>query len=245
MSRHDFSARTKARSRAVDVLFEAHIKGLDDPPGLYGLAQERRVESVAQTPIPPFAQKIVEGVAEHLDLIDRTLATYAQGWSLGRMPKVDLAILRMGCWEVLFNEDVDGMTAISEAMKIARQKSTDESPRFINGLLAKINDLRQVILSNGQDAPGPQAAADSAAEAGPDAVTSADSPQAPANPDFAASRSTAGEQSGAGQAAEQGMEQDGMEQDAEPPQDEPALATGAPRLDAGKLLESLDLDKLE
>lgn len=147
MAKNSFSSRTKARARAVDVLFEARQKDLDDPAGIWGLAQERQVISTAQTTIPPYAVQICEGVADHLERIDAALSTYSQGWPLDRMPELDLAILRVATWEILYNDQIDGPTAITEAMKIAREKSTDGSAKFINGLLGRINDLRDALVA--------------------------------------------------------------------------------------------------
>lgn len=144
---HKLSSRTRARCRAVDVLFEARMRDLDDPPGIYGLAQERQAVSTAQTTIPPYAVEILEGVADHLERIDSALETYSRGWPLYRMPQVDLAILRVAVWEILFNPEVDGPVAIKAALEIASERSTDESPKFIHGLLGTINDLREALVA--------------------------------------------------------------------------------------------------
>lgn len=144
---HKLSSRTRARCRAVDVLFEARMRDLDDPPGIYGLAQERQAVSTAQTTIPPYAVEILDGVADHLERIDSALETYSRGWPLYRMPQVDLAILRVAVWEILFNPEVDGPVAIKAALEIASERSTDESPKFIHGLLGTINDLREALVA--------------------------------------------------------------------------------------------------
>lgn len=148
---HKLPSRTRARSRAVDVLYEAHLKDLDDSAGIYSLAKLRETETTAQTPMPPYAREILEGIAEHLDRIDAALATYSRAWSLHRMPEVDLAIMRVATWEILFNPDVDGPVAITAAMQLAAERSTDESPKFINGLLGTINDMREALVA--QDTP--------------------------------------------------------------------------------------------
>lgn len=144
---HKLPARTRARSRAVDVLYEAHVKELDDPAGIYSLARLRETETTAQTPLPAYAREILEGVADHLERIDAALATYSRAWSLHRMPEVDLAIMRVATWEILFNPDVEGPTAITAAMQIASERSTDESPKFINGLLGTINDVKDALVA--------------------------------------------------------------------------------------------------
>lgn len=150
---HKLPSRTRARSRAVDVLYEAHVKDLDDPAGLYSLAKLRENETTAQTPLPSYAREILEGVSEHLERIDAALTTYSRAWSLHRMPEVDLAIMRVATWEILFNPDVDGPTAITAAMQIAQERSTDESPKFINGLLGTINDVRDVLTASSISQP--------------------------------------------------------------------------------------------
>ncbi|MCI6584435.1 MAG: transcription antitermination factor NusB [Mobiluncus sp.] len=144
---HKLPARTRARSRAADVLYEAHLKGLDDPAGIYSLAKLRETETTAQSPLPAYSREILEGVADHLERIDAALATYSRAWALHRMPEVDLAIMRVAVWEILFNADVDGPTAITAALQIAEERSTDESPKFINGLLGTINDMREALVA--------------------------------------------------------------------------------------------------
>lgn len=151
---HKLPSRTRARSRAVDVLYEARVKSLDDPAGIYSLARLRETETTAQTPLPSYAREILEGVSEHLERIDAALSTYSRAWSLHRMPEVDLAIMRVATWEILFNPDVDGPVAITAAMQIAQERSTDESPKFINGLLGTINDMREALVAG--DVPQPE-----------------------------------------------------------------------------------------
>ncbi len=125
-------ARSKARKRALDVLFEADQRGLD---AVTVLAERLRR---ADPPVPEYAVEIVEGVAAHRERIDELLATYAQGWTVDRMPGVDRALLRLSAWELLYNDDVPDAVAIDEAVELARSLSTDESPAFVNGLLARL-----------------------------------------------------------------------------------------------------------
>jgi N utilization substance protein B len=125
-------ARSKARKRALDVLFEADQRGLD---AVSVLADRLRR---ADPPVPEYAVEIVEGVTIHRERIDELLATYAQGWTVDRMPGVDRALLRLSAWELLYNEDVPDAVAIDEAVELARMLSTDESPAFVNGLLARL-----------------------------------------------------------------------------------------------------------
>ena len=126
------SARTKARKRAIDVLFEAEQRTL---PPVQVLA-----ERVAQAdpPVPEYTVTLVEGVASRLERIDDVLSTYSQGWTLDRMPAVDRALLRIGAYEVLFCDDVPDAVAVNEAVDLARSLSTDDSPAFVNGVLGGI-----------------------------------------------------------------------------------------------------------
>lgn len=135
------SARTKARKRAVDVLFEAAQRGLEPTEVL----AQRLVEPGTLTALPQYTVEIVEGVGSELARIDEALVTYAQGWTLERMPAVDLAILRVGAWEILCNEEVDDPVAIDEAVELARSLSTDDSPSFVNGLLGRIARLKATL----------------------------------------------------------------------------------------------------
>ncbi|EFU82257.1 transcription antitermination factor NusB [Mobiluncus holmesii ATCC 35242] len=148
---HKLPRRTRERVRAVDVLYEAHVRGWDTPEGIFSLSQLRQDETTAQTPLPAYAVEILEGVAEHLERIDAALATYSKAWPLHRMPEVDLAIMRVAAWEILFNPDVTGPVAITAAMQIAEERSTDESPKFINGLLGAIDDMRDTLSNTETD----------------------------------------------------------------------------------------------
>ncbi|MDY2941542.1 MAG: transcription antitermination factor NusB [Varibaculum sp.] len=129
-------ARTRARLRAVDTLYEAHLKGLDeDSDALKDLVDERLQVSTAQTPIPPYTAEIVRGIADELDIIDAVLAGYSKQWDLDRMAQTDLATLRVAVWEMMFNDEVDQLVSINEAIAISRRISTPDSPAFINGVL--------------------------------------------------------------------------------------------------------------
>jgi transcription antitermination protein NusB len=132
-------ARTKARKRALDVLFEADQRGVDV---LETLAD--RV-AVGEPPVPNYAIALVEGVVAQRERIDELLTTYSQGWSLDRMPAVDRAVLRLGTFELIWRDDVPDAVVISEAVGLARQLSTDESPAFVNGLLARLLDLKPLL----------------------------------------------------------------------------------------------------
>ena len=133
-------ARSRARKRALDLLFEAEQRGVDP----VALAGDRLASGL--TPVPEFAVALVEGVAAHRERIDEVLSTYAQGWSLGRMPAVDRAILRMGAYELLFDDDVPDAVALDEAVTLAKELSTDESPAFVNGLLGRLQQLKPTLV---------------------------------------------------------------------------------------------------
>jgi transcription antitermination protein NusB len=130
------SARGKARKRALDILFEADLRDTD-PVTLLSerLAGAGRPDQPA---VPAYAVELVEGVVEHQQRIDEMLASYAEGWTLERMPGVDRAVLRIGVYELLFRDDVPDAVAIDEAVELAKALSTDESPRFVNGVLGRI-----------------------------------------------------------------------------------------------------------
>jgi N utilization substance protein B len=135
-------ARSKARKRALDILYEAEIKGV---PVLGLLAERSAAVSAASTGSPlvsGYAAELVRGVQAHQDRIDELLAQYSQGWALDRMPAVDRNILRIGVYELFWAADVPDGVVISEAVLLARDLSTDESPAFINGLLARLLELK-------------------------------------------------------------------------------------------------------
>ena len=135
------SARGKARSRALDVLFEAEQRSVS----AFDVLRARR-EKTDQV-INPYTLEIVEGVVSQQAAIDEFLETYSQGWSLERMPSVDRIILRIGTWELLYNNDVPDGVAVSEAVALAKTLSTDESPQFINGLLGRLQQLKPSLLA--------------------------------------------------------------------------------------------------
>jgi len=135
------SARGKARSRALEVLFEAEQRSVSAFDALK--ARREKTDLV----INPYTVEIVEGVVSMQATIDEFLETYAQGWTLERMPSVDLIILRIGAWELLYNDEVPDGVAVSEAVALAKTMSTDESPAFINGLLGRLQKLKPSLLA--------------------------------------------------------------------------------------------------
>lgn len=100
-----------------------------------------RVASTDTDPISDYTVSLVEGVGAHRERIDEILSEHAQGWSLQRMPQVDLAVLRVGLYELLWAADVPDPVAIDEAVRLAKQLSTDDSPRFVNGVLGRIGTI--------------------------------------------------------------------------------------------------------
>lgn len=135
------NSRTKARLRAVEVLFEADQRQED----IIDVLKRRRLHTAAQ--ISAYAEEIVRGVREHDDEIREYLETYARDWSFERMPVVDRVILRIGAWELLYNDDVPDAVAISEATGLARVLSTNDSPKFVNGLLDKLRQVKPTLLA--------------------------------------------------------------------------------------------------
>jgi transcription antitermination protein NusB len=134
------SARSKARKRALDVLYEADIRGLDPADVLAATAARRNDEG--QAAMNAYVTELVDGVTDHRAHIDELLGSYSMGWTLDRMPAVDRAILRIGAYELLWRDDVPDAVALSEAVALAQELSTDESSSFVNGLLGRILELK-------------------------------------------------------------------------------------------------------
>jgi transcription antitermination protein NusB len=133
------AARSKARKRALDVLFEAEVRG--EP--VLDLLSERA--AAADPPVSDYAAKLVRGVHAHQEQIDLLLAAHARGWTLDRMPAVDRGILRIGAYELLWCDDVPDAVAISEAVVLAGELSTDDSSSFVNGLLGRLLELKPTL----------------------------------------------------------------------------------------------------
>jgi transcription antitermination protein NusB len=130
-------SRSKARKRALDILFESEARG-EDPQAVLA----RRIAGADAPPVSDFAASLVEGVIEHRDGIDEVIGSYARGWTMARMPAVDRMILRIGVYEILHSDEVPDPVAIDEAIDLARELSTDDSPRFVNGVLAGVSSGR-------------------------------------------------------------------------------------------------------
>jgi N utilization substance protein B len=137
-------ARRKARKRAIDILYEADIRSVDAVTLL-----SDRVGSPDMPPVNDYTVTLVEGVTSHRPRIDDILSEHSEGWSLQRMPAVDRAVLRMGLFELLWATDVPPAVVIDEAVELAKSLSTDDSPRFVNGVLGRIagiaDQLRAIL----------------------------------------------------------------------------------------------------
>src|SRR5947199_6234742 len=137
-------ARSKARKRALDILFEAEQRGT----GVLDLLAERI--TLGSPPVPGYAADLVRGVTLHAARINELIARYAEGWTLDRMPAVDRNVLRIGVYELLWADDVPDAVAISEAVLLAQDLSTDASPAFVNGLLARLLELKPGLAEDRQ-----------------------------------------------------------------------------------------------
>ena len=129
------SARRKARKRALDVLYEADMRRAPVPEIL--AAYVERLE-LPRPPYLPYTTVLVEGVAAHADRIDELITSYAEGWTLDRMPVIDRNLARIAVYELIYRDDIDDPVAITEAVELARTLSTDDSPRYLNGVLGRI-----------------------------------------------------------------------------------------------------------
>lgn len=126
------AARSKARKRALDLLFASELRGEGPVEAL------DRAIAEGEGPTNDYTAVLVRGVVEHQSRIDELLSTYSEGWTLDRMPTVDRNVLRLGVYELLYADDVPDAVAVTEAMALVRDLSTDESPSFVNGILGNI-----------------------------------------------------------------------------------------------------------
>ncbi len=138
------SARTKARKRALDALYASDVRG-EEALELLRQTEVELLDRQNQQAIFDYAEMLVTGYLENAYQIDSEIQMLADNWSLDRMPGVDRAILRMAAWEILHNSEVPNEVAISEAVSLAGELSTDESPKFINGVLARLAKGRQAL----------------------------------------------------------------------------------------------------
>lgn len=129
--------RHQARKRAVDLLFEAEARGL----GAAEVVAVRTALAEANpdvSPLQPYTVAAARGVGEHAAHIDDLISSHLQGWTLDRLPAVDRAILRVAVWELLYADDVPEPVAVDEAVQLAKELSTDDSPAFVNGVLGQV-----------------------------------------------------------------------------------------------------------
>jgi len=132
------SARHKARTAAVNFLYEADMRGQN---ALTLLASREPLE-IAEA---EYVSQLLSGVERHIDAINPIISGYAEGWELDRMPALDRAIARLGIFEILWEEGLDSAIAINEAVLLAKELSTDNSATYINGLLARVEALREML----------------------------------------------------------------------------------------------------
>ncbi|MFI7665170.1 transcription antitermination factor NusB [Nocardia sp. NPDC049526] len=130
-------ARHKARRRAVDLLFEAEARDVD-AADLVSERAELATQDQAVAPVHAYTRTLVEGVADDLDRVDGTIESYLKDWELSRLPAVDRAILRIAVWELFHANDVPPVVAVDEAVELAKELSTDDSPGFVNGVLGQV-----------------------------------------------------------------------------------------------------------
>ena len=135
------SARTKARKRALDIVYSADVRGQALTAALES-AGELAAREPARRSSWGYAAIIVQGVVDHAEEIDETISSYARDWPLERMPAVDRSLLRIGVWELLYSPEVPDAVVIAEAVESAATHSTEDSARFINGVLARIAAAR-------------------------------------------------------------------------------------------------------
>ena len=135
-------ARSKARKRALDMLYAADLRGESATDAL-----ERAIEA-GEGPTNAYTASLVRGVMDNVARIDELLADFSEGWTLERMPAVDRNVLRLGVWEILYADDVPDAVAVSEAATLVRELSTDDSPSFVNGILGAIQKQKATLTQS-------------------------------------------------------------------------------------------------
>jgi N utilization substance protein B len=131
------SARSKARKRALDLIYASEMRNRSAVEALEEQAEDHQVNE--------YTAELVRGVAEHRARLDEVISSYVQGWTLDRLPAVDRNVLRLATYEVLYVDDVPDAVAVSEALNLVRDLSTDESPAFVNGVLGNIVRDRETL----------------------------------------------------------------------------------------------------
>lgn len=141
------SPRSKARQRALEILFEADLRGVNPRVILADTLARIRAQGPDGTipQIQDYARTLIEGVLEHVDRIDDAIDQHSDGWALDRMPTVDRNVLRIGAYELLYQPDVPDAVVLDEAVSLVRLMSTDDSPQFVNGLLARLAEVKETL----------------------------------------------------------------------------------------------------
>jgi N utilization substance protein B len=137
------SARSKARKQALDLLYETDIRGTNLVETL--AARDIPAEGPDARPIREYTRELVNGVSENRRKIDELITTYAQGWDMDRLPAVDRNILRLGIYEILWSASVPTSVAIDEALDLAKELSSDDSSKYIHGVLGRIASIKDTI----------------------------------------------------------------------------------------------------
>jgi N utilization substance protein B len=138
------AARNKARKRAFQILFEAEQRGAAPTSVMADWIRLARTDD-RQPPVTEYTMQLVEGYEAHAPRIDELLAGYSVGWTLDRMPVVDRSLLRLGTYELLWEDDVPDAVVLDEAVQLAKEFSTDDSPSFVNGLLGRLMELKPTL----------------------------------------------------------------------------------------------------
>jgi N utilization substance protein B len=137
------SARSKARKQALDLLYETDIRGTNLVETL--ILRDVPAEGPDARPIRDYTKELVNGVSENRRKIDELITTYAQGWDMDRLPAVDRNILRLGIYEILWAKDVPTSVAIDESLVLAKELSSDDSSKYIHGVLGRIASIKETI----------------------------------------------------------------------------------------------------
>jgi N utilization substance protein B len=138
------AARNKARKRAFQILFEAEQRGAAPKTVMADWIRLARTDD-RQPPVTEYTMQLVEGYTAHAKRIDELLAGHSVGWTLDRMPAVDRNVLRLGAYELIWEDDVPDAVVLDEAVQLAKEFSTDESPSFVNGLLGRLQELKPTL----------------------------------------------------------------------------------------------------
>ncbi len=171
------AARNTARKRAFQILFEADQRGTDVVTVLADWIRHSRTDT-RQPPVSEFTMELVEGYAQKAGRIDELISQYAVGWTLDRMPVVDRNILRLGAYELIWVDGTPDAVVLDEAVQLAKEFSTDDSPAFVNGLLGRFKDLKPTLRRDEARRPSSRRRARQTRVCGPSSVT----PQRPHEP---------------------------------------------------------------